>query len=82
MMWKRAKWLGIPREELREKEIYHGDLGGRFAYFRCDKELPTGCSLTLDITAIPVTDSGSTGKACSPAPARGIAIASITRPWT
>lgn len=50
-MWKRAKWLGIPLEEIREKGIYHGDLGGRFAYFRCDRELPEGCSLTLDITA-------------------------------
>ena len=46
-MWKHAKWLGIPQKEIKEKEIYHGDLGGRFAYFRCDKELPAGCSLTL-----------------------------------
>ena len=50
-MWKRAKWLGIPQKEIKEKGIYHGDLGGRFAYFRCEKDLPTGCSLTLDITA-------------------------------
>ena len=55
-MWKHAKWLGIPQEEIKEKEIYHGDLGGRFAYFRCDKELPAGSSLTLDITAIPSLD--------------------------
>ena len=50
-MWKQAKWLGIPQEEIKKKEIYHGDLGGRFAYFRCDKNLPAGSSLTLNITA-------------------------------
>ncbi len=50
-MWKNAKWIGIPREEIRDKQIFHGDLGGRFACFRCDKELPAGCTLSLDITA-------------------------------
>lgn len=50
-MWRQAKWLGLPPEEITEKQIWHGDLGNRFAYFRCDKTLPAGCALTLDITA-------------------------------
>ena len=50
-MWKNAKWLGLPRQELEEKKILHGDLGGRFAYFRCEQALPAKCTLTLDITA-------------------------------
>ena len=50
-MFNHAIWLGLPPEEIAEKQIWHGDLGGRFAYFRCDKTLPAGCTLTLDITA-------------------------------
>lgn len=33
-MWKNAKWIGLPNEEIRKKEIYHGDMNGRFVYFR------------------------------------------------
>lgn len=50
-MWKHAKWLGIPRQEIEEKKIVHGDLGGRFAYCRCETTLPAASTLTLDITA-------------------------------
>ena len=50
-MWKNAKWLALPFAELEDKKIYHGDLTGRFAYFRCEKQLPPNCTLTLDITA-------------------------------
>ncbi len=50
-MWKNAKWLGIPRAELEEKRIFHGDLTGRFAYYRCEADLPTDASLVIDISA-------------------------------
>ena len=33
-MWKNAKWIGLPREEIEAKRIYSGDMTGRFAYFR------------------------------------------------
>ena len=51
-MWKDIQWLRLPREELQEKQIIHGDLGGRFAYFRCEKELQPGARLTAAITAV------------------------------
>lgn len=35
-MWESAQWIRIPPDELKQKQIYHGDLGGRFAYFRCE----------------------------------------------
>ena len=50
-MWKDASWLKLPEEEIREKEIYEGDMTGRFAYFRCEVTLPEGASLTADISA-------------------------------
>ena len=39
-MWESAQWIRIPPDELKQKQIYHGDLGGRFAYFRCEQALP------------------------------------------
>ncbi len=50
-MWNNAFWLKVPQEEIAEKKIYQFDLTGRFAYFRCDLELPEGARLTVDITA-------------------------------
>ena len=50
-MWKDASWLKLPEEEIREKEIFEGDMTGRFAYFRCEVTLPEGASLTADISA-------------------------------
>lgn len=52
-MWKDAKWLRLPRAELEEKHILHGDLGGRFALFRCEITLHEAGSFTLaaEITA-------------------------------
>ena len=49
--WNETRWLKLPEEEIREKGIYAGDLGGRFAYFRCEAALPKGCSLHALITA-------------------------------
>lgn len=49
-MWKDALWLKLPQTEIEDKKIYHGDLTGRFAYFRCEKTLPAGARLTADIT--------------------------------
>ncbi|MCM1236419.1 MAG: hypothetical protein NC489_40590 [Ruminococcus flavefaciens] len=50
-MWKDAKWIGVPAEEIRKKEIYQGDMNGRFAYFRYEFELPETGSMTIDISA-------------------------------
>ncbi len=50
-MWKQAKWLKVPMEEIQRKKIYHGDMTGRFAYFRCEAEVPEGARLTADISA-------------------------------
>ena len=38
-MWNEVQWIKIPDMELRAKQILHGDLGGRFAYFRLEQEL-------------------------------------------
>ena len=35
-MWKKAMWVGVPREEIEEKKIYQGDMNGRFAYYRLE----------------------------------------------
>ena len=51
-MWEDAQWIRIPREELEQKRIVHGDLGGRFAYFRCEQVLPADARLTVRITAV------------------------------
>jgi len=29
-MREQTQWVRIPREELARKQIFHGDLGGRF----------------------------------------------------
>lgn len=50
-MWQNARWLKVPMEEIKRKEIYHGDMTGRFAYFRCEMELPEKAQLTVDISA-------------------------------
>lgn len=51
-MWNEVQWIKIPDMELRDKQILHGDLGGRFAYFRLEQELPTDAHLTARITAV------------------------------
>lgn len=51
-MWEQAQWIRIPREELEQKRIVHGDLGGRFAYFRCERVLPEDARLSVCITAV------------------------------
>lgn len=51
-MWNEVQWIKIPDMELRNKQILHGDLGGRFAYFRLEQELPTDARLTARITAV------------------------------
>ena len=38
-MWKEASWLGVPRAEIEEKQIYQGDMNGRFALYRLKIEL-------------------------------------------
>ncbi len=51
-MREQVQWIRIPREELINKQIVHGDLGGRFAYFRCEQTLPEDACLTVCITAV------------------------------
>ena len=50
-MWNEARWLKVPMEEIRKRKIYHGDMTGRFAYFRCEMDLPDKVHLTVDITS-------------------------------
>lgn len=50
-MWYEAKWITVPTEEIRKKQIFHGDMTGRFAYFRCDVQLPAKGKLQAQITA-------------------------------
>ena len=51
-MREETQWIRIPQEEWARKQIFHGDLGGRFAYFRCEQTLPKDVRLTADITAV------------------------------
>ena len=51
-MKERTQWIRIPREELARKQIFHGDLGERFAYFRCEQTLPKDAHLTACVTAV------------------------------
>lgn len=50
-MWQDAMWVGVPAEEIRNKKIYHGDMTGRFAYFRHTFILDCPGILSVDITA-------------------------------
>lgn len=49
--FRKAKWIGIPRAEFVNKNIYQGDLNNRFAYFALDFELDRKSSLELLISA-------------------------------
>ena len=51
-MKEQTQWIRIPQEELARKQIFHGDLGGRFAYFRCEQTIPSGARLIASITAV------------------------------
>ncbi len=50
-MWKDAVWLGVPGDEIAEKQIYHGDMTGRFAYYRCSFTLEEPGTLLADLSA-------------------------------
>lgn len=50
-MFCRAVWLGVPRSEIEKKMIFHGDMNGRFAYYRCDINVDQPASLRAVITA-------------------------------
>lgn len=50
-IWTDAMWLGLPAKEIADKQIFHGDLTGRFAYYRHTFDLKSTGSLTLHITA-------------------------------
>jgi len=50
-VFREAAWIGVPREEIRKKQIFEGDANGRFVYFRHDFFLAEPGELLLDITA-------------------------------
>ena len=50
-MWKKAMWVGVPREEIEEKKIYQGDMNGRFAYYRLEIELEEAGEAIVDLSA-------------------------------
>ncbi|MDO4337376.1 MAG: alpha-L-rhamnosidase N-terminal domain-containing protein [Eubacteriales bacterium] len=50
-MWRNAVWLGVPREEIKKRNILQGDMNGRFAYYRCGIELSDAGMLEAVITA-------------------------------
>lgn len=50
-MWSKAMWVGVPQSEIQRNQIYHGDLTGRFAYFRLEVNLTEPGKLVLDISA-------------------------------
>lgn len=51
-MWENAFWLGVPDEEVKEKQIFQGDMNGRFAYYRCSFELEEAGDLKVALTAV------------------------------
>jgi len=50
-VFKESNWIGVPKAELERCHILHGDLNGRFAYFRCVFNAPEGAQLSIDISA-------------------------------
>jgi hypothetical protein len=51
-MFSAAQWIGIPKEEYRQKQIIQGDANGRFAYFRLDFDaVAEGCGADIEISA-------------------------------
>lgn len=52
MLWKEAKWLGVPKNEIEKWNILEGDMTGRFAYYRCEADIAADkAELELLITA-------------------------------
>ena len=70
-MWEKVQWIRVPAEELERKRIFHGDAGGRFAYFRCEQELPDGAALTMNITAVSRYRLWVNGQAVLSGPCKG-----------
>lgn len=70
-MWESAQWIRIPPDELKQKQIYHGDLGGRFAYFRCEQVLPENARLTACVTAVSRYRLWVNGQAVLSGPCKG-----------
>ena len=70
-VWERAKWIGLPLEEIHEKNIYHGDLTGRFAYFRCEQTIYEQASLKISITACSRYRLWVNGKSVLSGPCKG-----------
>lgn len=50
-MFKNAKWIGIPKEEIVRCKIYQGDMNNRFAYFCKDFLVSGKAELKLEISA-------------------------------
>lgn len=50
-MWEKAKWIGLPTEEIRSKKIYQGDMNDRFVYYRYVFSCGEEGHLTVGLTA-------------------------------
>ncbi len=50
-MLEHAMWIGVPKSEIEKWEILEGDMSGRFAYFRLEKNLANAEKLEIEITA-------------------------------
>lgn len=50
-MWNRVVWLGMSKEQIRKAGVLHGDMNGRFVYYRCEVVITEEASLQIAITA-------------------------------
>lgn len=50
-MWKDAKWLRVPKSEIRRCDILQGDMNGRFAYYRLALKVRKAKKAMINITA-------------------------------
>lgn len=76
-MFQQAKWIGVSREEIEKKQIYQGDMNGRFVYFRyafmlnVEETETEQLHLVLDITANSRYRFWLNGTAVQSGPCRG-----------
>lgn len=70
-MWDKAMWIGVPREEIREKQIYQGEMNGRFAYFVNSFSLEEAGELVIHISAASRYRLWANGVGVQSGPCRG-----------
>ena len=82
MMWNKAVWVGLPRSEAERCHILHGDMTGRFAYFRLELDLRDSGNLTLQICANSRCRLWVNGVSVCSGPCKGDLTGVIMRRWT